>query len=47
MDHRPPLALRQGVRILSVTHFLLGPAGVQYLADLGADVIKIEPPGGV
>jgi len=46
MDHRPPLALLQGVRILSFTQFLLGPAGVQYLADMGADVIKIEPPGG-
>lgn len=36
-----PLA---GVRILSFTQFLMGPAGVQYLADLGADVIKVEPP---
>lgn len=41
-----PLAILQGVRILSFTQFLLGPAGVQYLGDLGADVIKVEPPGG-
>jgi len=41
-----PLRILQGVRILSFTQFLLGPAGVQYLADMGADVIKIEPPGG-
>lgn len=34
-----------GVRILSFTQFLLGPVAVQYLADLGSDVIKIEPPG--
>ena len=46
MANREPLALLQGVRILSFTQFLLGPAGVQYLADMGADVIKIEPPGG-
>ncbi|HTU01261.1 MAG TPA: CaiB/BaiF CoA-transferase family protein [Candidatus Sulfotelmatobacter sp.] len=46
MDSAPSLGVLNGVRILSFTQFLLGPAGVQYLADMGADVIKIEPPGG-
>ncbi|MCW2953128.1 MAG: L-carnitine dehydratase/bile acid-inducible protein [Conexibacter sp.] len=40
-----PLEMLKGVRIVSFTQFLLGPMGVQYLADMGAEVIKIEPPG--
>jgi crotonobetainyl-CoA:carnitine CoA-transferase CaiB-like acyl-CoA transferase len=39
------LRLLEGVRIVAFTQFLLGPAACQYLADMGADVIKIEPPG--
>lgn len=35
-----------GVRVISLTHFLQGPSGVQFLADLGADVVKVEPPRG-
>jgi crotonobetainyl-CoA:carnitine CoA-transferase CaiB-like acyl-CoA transferase len=45
MNSGPPLKLLDGVRILSFTQFLLGPAGVQYLADMGAEVIQVEPPG--
>jgi len=39
------LELLAGVRILAFTQFLLGPAACQYLSDMGADVIKVEPPG--
>ncbi len=36
----------QGVRIIDLTHMLSGPYGAMILADLGADVIKVEPPAG-
>ncbi|GAC1505457.1 MAG: CaiB/BaiF CoA-transferase family protein [Candidatus Dormibacteraceae bacterium] len=45
MTEPKSLQLLAGVRILAFTQFLLGPAACQYLADMGADVIKVEPPG--
>ena len=40
------MRLLDGVRLVSFNHFLMGPLGVQVMADLGADVIAIEAPDG-
>jgi crotonobetainyl-CoA:carnitine CoA-transferase CaiB-like acyl-CoA transferase len=43
-DAKPlPLA---GIRVLEFGHTILGPCCGMVLADFGAEVIKIEPPGG-
>ena len=43
-DKRPgPLA---GLKVLEIGHYIAGPFCTRILADLGAEVIKIEPPGG-
>ena len=35
-----------GLRVLEVGHFVAAPFCTRLLGDLGADVIKVEPPGG-
>lgn len=42
-DTRPgPLS---GIRVIDIASFLAGPIGAMFLADFGADVVKVERPG--
>jgi crotonobetainyl-CoA:carnitine CoA-transferase CaiB-like acyl-CoA transferase len=42
----PPSRLLAGLKVADFSAFVAGPLAAQVLADLGADVVKIEPPDG-
>ncbi|MET0310435.1 MAG: CoA transferase, partial [Burkholderiaceae bacterium] len=41
-----PAAPLAGVRVIDLGQYIAGPGAAMALAELGADVIKVEPPGG-
>ena len=43
MNRQPMLG---DVRVIDLSQYIPGPFATRQLADLGAEVIKIEPPGG-
>ena len=36
----------EGIRVIDFGQYIAGPMAAMFLADQGADVIRIEPPGG-
>ena len=46
METSPPPGPLAGTRVLDLSRMISGPLCGRLLADLGADVVKVEPPGG-
>jgi formyl-CoA transferase len=45
-SHSSHLRPLEGVRVLTIENFVAGPFCTMWLADAGAEVVKVEPPGG-
>ena len=42
----PSADFLRGIRVIDVSQFIPGPQAALHLCDLGAEVVKVEPPGG-
>ena len=45
-ENLQPNGVLKGVKVLDFSEYIAGPLAGEMLADLGADVIKVEPPHG-